>query len=333
MSHFLFFAGLLVALLLAAVAAAEDFDWNWRNQQVVGRNDPSVGNTSKLKEADRTALIDMIVQRLQKPMSERGYDDDRIREIASTSRVLFVDLGDGKPVVFATSLGLEGGCDGMGNCPLWIFRHTKEGYLPLLDAEAASYTLQPAEGTLSDLVLMTHVTARQSSLAVYHYAEGQYSDTGCYLANWPPPVDNQAQDPEIVPCKADESKPAKTEEAKPAEAAPTDSKAAEPTPEAPKAGEAAPAEPASAEPKPDAPKAEEAKPGDAPAQPPPADAAPAEPPKPDASPAEQPKSDDSAAAASASDTPKADEPKPDTPAQEPAPPPPLLCLKGRRELG
>jgi hypothetical protein len=66
---------------------AADFTWDWHNQQVIGRDDPSVANTSKLKESDRTALIDAIAARLQKPMSERGYSDDRIREVASIARI------------------------------------------------------------------------------------------------------------------------------------------------------------------------------------------------------------------------------------------------------
>ena len=114
----------LAVIAICAIALAADFEWNWRDQQTIGRTDPSLGNTSRLTEPERAALIDAIVLRLQKPMSERGYDDERIREIASTTRLRFVDLGGDKPLLFATSLGLEGGCDAMSNCPLWIFRHS-----------------------------------------------------------------------------------------------------------------------------------------------------------------------------------------------------------------
>src|ERR1700691_4934878 len=98
----------LAMVAVCAIAVAVDFEWSWRSQEVIGRNDPSVGNPSKLTEPDRAALIAAIVLRLQKPMSEQGYSDDRIREVASTTRVRFIDLGaEGKPLVFATSLGLE----------------------------------------------------------------------------------------------------------------------------------------------------------------------------------------------------------------------------------
>ena len=88
-----FFRIALTVLLLCTLALAADFTWDWHNQQVIGRDDPSVANTSKLKESDRTALIDAIAARLQKPMSERGYSDDRIREVASIARIRIVDLG------------------------------------------------------------------------------------------------------------------------------------------------------------------------------------------------------------------------------------------------
>ncbi len=195
---------------MCGVASAADFAWNWRDQEVIGRNDLSVGNTSKLTEPQRTALIDAIVMRLQKPMSDAGYSADRIREIASTTRVRFVDLGEGKKVVFATSLGLEGGCDALTNCPLWIFRQEAEGYVSLLDTAGASYTLQPdSSNGLTDLVIMSHLSPTESRLTPYRYADGKYADSGCYTAVWPPAKDGEIQDPEISPCKT-----AKPEESK-----------------------------------------------------------------------------------------------------------------------
>ena len=222
-----------MTLAVCSLALAGDFDWNWRAQETIGRNDPSVGTTSKLTEPERAALIDAIVLRLQKPMSERGYDDDRIREIASTTRLRFLDLGEGKALVFATSLGLEGGCDAMANCPLWIFRHTDDGYVSALDTFGASYTIQPTSSNgVSDLVIMRHESASESHLSLYSYADGKYSEAGCYIATWSAPNEGEIQDPEITACKsgdvaldqgkADESKPndvtqgdVKTDDSKP----------------------------------------------------------------------------------------------------------------------
>ncbi|MGB8888081.1 MAG: hypothetical protein WCC87_15220 [Candidatus Korobacteraceae bacterium] len=194
----------LAIVLLCSLALAADFTWDWHNQEVISRNDPSIANTSKLKEADRTALIDAITARLQKPMSDRGYTDDRIREVASIVRIRMVDLG-GKagPVVLASSISMEGGCDG-SNCPLWIFQNSPDGYVSLLDTVAASYTLQPdSTNGFSDIVTMRHVSASESTLTLYRFDQGKYVDSGCYTATWPPPKDGEIQNPEISPCKTD----------------------------------------------------------------------------------------------------------------------------------
>ena len=62
-------AVLLLALMATPLfAQAPDFSWSWQEQEVIGRNDASIGNTSKLTEPERAALLDAIVQRLQKPM-------------------------------------------------------------------------------------------------------------------------------------------------------------------------------------------------------------------------------------------------------------------------
>ncbi|MGA2373601.1 MAG: hypothetical protein ACLPPV_12990 [Candidatus Korobacteraceae bacterium] len=202
----------LAVIAICAIAIAADFEWSWRSQEVIGRNDPSMGNTSKLTEPDRTALIAAIVLRLQKPMSEQGYSDDRIREVASTTRIRFVDLGgDGKPVIFATSLGLEGGCDALVNCPFWIFRHGEDGYVSLLDTVATSYTIQPTSTNgFSDLVMARHITASESQLTLYNYADGKYVAAGCYTATWPAAKekdkDSDTPDPAISPCKEEEKK-------------------------------------------------------------------------------------------------------------------------------
>ena len=197
---------IVVALCLVALAA-DDFTWNWRNQEVIGRTDPSLSNTSKLTEPERAALLDAVVLRLQKPMSERGYDDDRIREIAGTTRLHFLDLGEGKPAIMATPLGLEGGCDELVNCPFWIFRHTEDGYVSLLDSVAASYTVQPTSTDgYSDLVLSRHVTARESKLVLYKFGDNKYADAGCYIATWPEPKEGGLQDPDVKPCASGEAK-------------------------------------------------------------------------------------------------------------------------------
>jgi hypothetical protein len=336
-------AGLLLGVIaVAAVAQKADCTWNWRGQEIIGRTDASLGNTSKLTEAERGALIDAIVLRLQKQMTQAGYDNDRIREIASTTRVRLVDLGSGTPLLFATSMGMEGGCDARGNCPLWIFRRGSEGFVALLDAVAASYTVQSDE-----LVLMHHVSQKQSGLEVYRRDDSKLIPTGCYTANWPAASDDPAQvlEPEIVPCKEGTAEPAEsTPEAKPEVAPSPDAKPS--LPDAPQAGEAkpeaaeqkqppAPDSPTEVAPKADAPEAKpetpasDSKPSapDAPAQSdvkpapdaPPSDSKPVTPEAPqagEAKPEAQEKQEP------AQNTPAEPQPKPDTPEAKPETPPP-----------
>jgi hypothetical protein len=194
-----------IVITVSVVALAADFTWDWRDQEVIGRTDTSLGNTSKLTEPERNAVLDAIIVRLMKPLADRGYDDGRIREIAITSRVRFVQVGD-ETVLMATSFGIEGGCDVLANCPFWVFRRSPDGYVSMLEAEAASYTIQPTiTGGYSDLVLARHITPSETRLNLYKYADGKYADAGCYTATFVPPKEGESiEDPEIAPCKGAE---------------------------------------------------------------------------------------------------------------------------------
>jgi len=192
-----------LVFFVATVACAAEFNWNWRNQETIGRNDPSLGNTSRITDNDRAALIAQIVARLQKPLRAQGYEDDRIREIASTTRVRFVDLGDGNTAILATSLGLEGGCDVLVNCPFWIFRQQRDKYVAILDTTGASYTVQPTRTNgLSDLVIARHDTPNESRLTVYSFNKLKYREAGCYVATWTEAKAGNIGDPELTACSA-----------------------------------------------------------------------------------------------------------------------------------
>ncbi len=250
-----------VALLLVgscALAQNSDFTWDWRNQEVIGRNDPSIGNTSRLSEPERAQLVDAIVLRLQKPMSDAGYDDGRIHEIATTTRVRFVDMGDVQPLLVTTSVGLEGGCDSLGNCPLWIFRRGSDGFVSLVDAIAASFTLQSADGAPL-LVLMRHVSQKESALMAYRFADGKLTPTACYKALWPAKSADsiETSDPKLEACEEQpkwEKAPAelnspvsgepKAEPAAPAEAKPDTAAPAESSQPKPDQQQATPDQPA-----------------------------------------------------------------------------------------
>jgi hypothetical protein len=129
-----------------------------------------------------------------------------IGEAIGAVRLHGIDLGGkGDSAVLATSISMEGGCDG-SNCPFWIFQNSPDGYVSLLDTVAASYTVQPDSANgFSDLVTMRHVSASESTLTLYRYDQGKYVDSGCYTATSPSPKDGEVQDPEIVPCNTDKT--------------------------------------------------------------------------------------------------------------------------------
>lgn len=239
------FSCLMLVLLCGTAFAADDFSWSFRSQEVIGREDTSVGNTSRLSESDRTDLINLLIVRLDKPMAERGYDNDRIHEIATTTRIRFVDLGNkGKPVIMATEVSVEGGCE-KNNCPFWIFRKTADGWVSLLDTYAASYTVQPDKTNgYSDLVMTRHDSNSQSTLTLFRYQDGKYVDSGCYLAIWPPAKDGEVQDPEISSCKAEQTgeTPAAIEAAPASDEKPAAEPEATEPPQKPSASEVAPAD-------------------------------------------------------------------------------------------
>ena len=197
----------MLTLTFCVLAFAADFTWDWRNQQVIGREDTSLGVTSKLTDPERAAVLETIVNKLKPALAERGYDDARIREIASTTRVRFVDVG-AESVLMAQGLGVEGGCDILINCPFWIFRHGKDGYMLMLQADAASYTAQPSvTDGYSDLVLALHTTPSENRLTLYKYADGKYAEAGCYKATFAPPKQGESiAEPEIAPCASPDSK-------------------------------------------------------------------------------------------------------------------------------
>jgi hypothetical protein len=330
----------LVFLATFAVAQKSEFDWDWRDQEVIGREDASVGNTSRLTEPERSALIDAIVLRLQKPMGDAGYDDDRIREIATTTRIRFIDTGAGQPLIFTTSIGLEGGCDALGNCPLWVFRHTDDGFLSLLNTIAASYTLKPVEGEF-EVVFLHHLSPKESGLVVYRLADEKLQGVGCYTAVWPKPSNdpNQLSDPKIEPCaqppllesahpvKPDASEPQAPLAAEPAQQAPAaEQPEAQPKPETAEPKEQAPATEAPkaqqppADTKQESPKADQAqRPQQSPdANQPSPDDKQAQPPKPDQPTRETPPSNPEPAPSQAS--PQQAAPSPASPDSKPDPP-------------
>jgi len=181
------FVAFLTALLCSGLIPAADFQWDWSNQQEIDSFSPKVSVGSGLSEDERAALIDSIADHLRPTMIGQGYSEERIRDVASSTRFKLVDLnGDGKPEVFATPNSLEAGCDPKSICPLWVLRPTVKGtFTFLLEAPAQTFTVQPTStGGYADIVLQVHGSGFESDLMVYRFAMGKYVASGCYTATW-----------------------------------------------------------------------------------------------------------------------------------------------------
>jgi hypothetical protein len=96
-------------------------------------------------------------------------------------------------------------CSPTGNCPLWFFQRTPNGYKLLLDAIGQGFTLQKtAANGFTDLVVNMHDSATDQWLKVYRYARGRYLRVACYDADWAPlenGVVHQLEEPQITPSR------------------------------------------------------------------------------------------------------------------------------------
>jgi hypothetical protein len=124
-------------------------------------------------------------------------------EMALNTPVRFVDLNsDGTPEVLAQGYSDKSGCSPTGNCPLWVFQKTTQGYNLLLDAVSQSFTIERNRTNgYDDIVVAMHGSAFSSGLTVYQYRNGAYSGVACYAADWLSPAGEELKEPLITACK------------------------------------------------------------------------------------------------------------------------------------
>jgi hypothetical protein len=154
----------------------------------------TIRNTPDLDPDERALLLKTVVALIRPFMADLEISSEReLRKIASDTRVELVDLnGDGTPEVITQAFGIKSGCGATGNCPIWIFIKTANGYKLLLDTRDKDgiggvelITVEESRTNgFSDLVLAAHDSASEKSLLVYRYKDGLYRDSACYDANW-----------------------------------------------------------------------------------------------------------------------------------------------------
>jgi hypothetical protein len=224
----LFVSGVVLAVISVTVAqtnstpndAAKHFRWSERTAHELAYKH-TIRTANDLTSTDSKALLDAVFERLKYAASTdpEMFDDvspRHLRKLASDTRIEFVDLnGDGTPEILAQANGLEV-CGGTGNCVVWAFQRTDNGFALLLDTakqnwvrgfEVVSIRSTTTNG-FRDLVLGSHGSATERTLVVYKYAKGAYRQSVCYYANW---LDvktmGRLKSPEISPCPDAQQKP------------------------------------------------------------------------------------------------------------------------------
>jgi hypothetical protein len=155
----------------------------------------TIRNSPDLIPLERTALLKTVAALIRPFMADLEIGSEQeLRKIAGDTSIEFIDLnGDGTPEVIAQAFGIKAGCGATGNCPIWVFMKTANGYQLLLDTRndkkgVGGYQLITVADTrtngFNDLVLAAHDSASEKTLIVYRYKNGLYRESACYGANW-----------------------------------------------------------------------------------------------------------------------------------------------------
>jgi hypothetical protein len=154
----------------------------------------TIRNSQDLSPVERAALLKTVAALIRPFMADLEIGSEReLRKIAEDTRIELIDLnGDGKPEVIAQAFGIKAGCGATGNCPIWVFLKTENGYQLLLDTRdkegIGGVELITVDETrtngFSDLVLAADDSASEKTLLEYRYRNGQYRESACYDADW-----------------------------------------------------------------------------------------------------------------------------------------------------
>ncbi|MGA9071921.1 MAG: hypothetical protein WB424_16785 [Terracidiphilus sp.] len=125
----------------------------------------TIRNSPELNPDERAALLKAVAALIRPLMDDLKIGSERERlKIAEDTRIKMVDLnGDGIPEVIAQAVGFNEGCGATGNCSIWIFMKTENGYKLLSVDHEMLGQLITVENTHSngfnDLVIAFHDSA------------------------------------------------------------------------------------------------------------------------------------------------------------------------------
>jgi hypothetical protein len=198
---------LLMCFLLLQVSsppgAQRAFHWDWRESQSLF-SAPSLKDIN-IAASERAALAKAIEAQSGPPdrYDPEMASEDRVRQAVLNANVKMISLSQDEKEPVEVVAQIQHLCSADGNCTLWFFRRTSDGYGLLLNAIGDGFTVEKTSTNgFMDLVVNMHGSATDQWLKVYRYSRGRYWRVACYDANWAPlenGVIHQLKEPRITP--------------------------------------------------------------------------------------------------------------------------------------
>jgi hypothetical protein len=189
----------------------KSFYWKASEVQELGPKD-KIRVTKVLAPAERTALMEAIAAQIEPGTKAIDINSNKqLSEAVADTRVKPVNLSDdGIPEFVAQASGGKF-CSPTGNCTIWVFQLSGNGYkLILKRAAVQTFAIRSTRTNgFNDLVLGQHGSASEQTLYLYRFIDGRYSKDACYEALWEQLVGDEWQElnePAITPCKSDDTK-------------------------------------------------------------------------------------------------------------------------------
>lgn len=200
---------LLMCLVLFRVTSPprspKEFHWDWHQSQSLD-SDPSLKD-AKVTPSERAALAKAIEAQIGSPdpHDPEMASEDQVKQAVLNANIRIIRLSQDEREPREVVALVQHSCSPTGNCLLWFFRKTSDGYGLLLETIGEGFTMQqtPANG-FKDLVVNMHSSATDQWLKVYRYAGGSYGPVACYDADWAPlenGVVHQLKEPRITPSR------------------------------------------------------------------------------------------------------------------------------------
>lgn len=171
----------------------------WKNNPALELGpDDQLKVANELSEEQREALLRAVASTLRPAMKELGLTSEgELLKTAAEARIKLVDLSAGPQREVIAQASDEANCGATGNCSLWVFKRTAQGYVLILSEVAQDVTILPTSTNgFHDLMLGIHGSATEQELDLFRFVNGHYQRGACFDANWL----KRDGDPVVTPC-------------------------------------------------------------------------------------------------------------------------------------